>query len=643
MTSRPIRAALFAIAVLLAPASTLAAEISRFEADFPAVRLYAGAKNVKDVKLRAVGADGRTVSNYQGEVRVEGLALTSSVTFENGTASLPPVEIQSEKFTVTDGRITSTIEVPMLDGLWSLLPAIFAVALALITRQVLLALFGGVWLGAALLYGSALAAFPRSLDLLIQVVADADKIKVIVFTLLMGGMVGIISASGGTSGVVEALAKRARTARSGQVSTWLLGMIIFFDDYASALLVGTTMRPITDRLKISREKLAYIVDSTAAPITSLALVSTWIGYEVSVMGEALAASGIERDAYSVFISGMLSRFYPIYALLFVLIIALSGRDFGAMLRAERRARREGKVIRDGGAPLLDASMVEDAERMKSATPRWWLAVLPIAALVGVVITVLWTTGMTAAEASAASFAAAKQEGFVRTLGFVLGNAASYDALVYGGGAGAAVAIAATLGARALGLSLTLDAFVRGLRAMALAIIVLCLAWSIGKVMDRLAAGPFVASVIGGEVPPWALPTITFLLGAIVSFATGTSWGTIAILFPIVTPVVALHGGAPGFETLLFGTTSAVLAGAVFGDHCSPISDTTVLASIATSSDHVDHTRTQIVYAGVCGAAAVVFGTLPMGFGVPPWILLLLGLAFLIAVARFVGRRPEDAA
>ncbi len=624
--------------------SGVAQAAPQVEVDWPARRLWVGAKGIQGIKLRAVDAQGTTRTKFQGSVTIEGLLIKKKpVTgiFQKGVLALPKVDISAAEIQIQGETISARAEVPTLGGAWTLLPAFLAIGLALVTRQVLLSLFGGIWLGAALIHQSALAAFPRSLDMIVSVTADADKIKIISFTLLMGGVVGLISVNGGTTGIVAAIAKRATTPRSGAIATWAMGLLVFFDDYASSLLIGTTMRPITDRLKISREKLSYLVDSTAAPISSLAIISTWIGYEVSVLADAMKAAGIQRDAYEVFISGLSSRFYQIYALLLVLIVAVMRRDFGPMLTAERRARHLGKLIRDGGEPLMDAGLVEEADRMNAAPPRWWLAAVPLVALVGCVLLVLLFTGLGAASSDPTGYAEAQAGGFTRQMGYILSNAASYDALVYGSGLGVALAIVLSVASRALGLKESLDAFVRGVRAMILAVIVLCLAWSIGKVMADLHAGTFVATLIGDQLPPWSLSTITFVLAAVMAFATGTSWGTMAILFPIVIPVAALHAQAPGFEPILLGTSSAILAGAVFGDHCSPISDTTILSSIASAADHVDHTKTQAPYASLAGAVSLILGYIPFGLGAPAWVCLILGIASLIVFMRFVGKIPED--
>ncbi len=493
-------------------------------------------------------------------------------------------------------------------GAASLLPAILAITLALLTREVLIALLGGVLCGAMLLEGVLLGP-AGALQILISVTADADHVKIVVFTLGMGGMVGVAAGAGGTRGIVELVSRWATTPRSGALSTWVMGMVIFFDDYASTLLVGNTMRPITDNLRISREKLSYIVDSTAAPIASLALVSTWIGFEVSQLADAMKAAGFEQSAYSIFLAGIPSRFYPILALCFVAMVAWTQRDFGPMHAAEVRARTLGRLIREGGTPLMDASLVEEDDALGAGRPRAWLALVPVATLIGVVLAVL----------------------------AVKGAEASYDALLYGSGSASVVAVFGAV-ASGSGVKPAIDFYLRGIRSMTTAILVLLLAWAIGKVMGDLKSGHYVAGLVGESLPAWSLPTITFVLAAVMALATGSSWGTMTILFPIVVPVVAVHGIAgEAAESLLMATSSAVLAGAVFGDHCSPISDTTVLSSIASASDHVDHTRTQIPYAMLCGVISIVLGTLPVGFGVPPVLLLILGLAACLLSLRVLGK------
>ncbi|MEE2902006.1 MAG: Na+/H+ antiporter NhaC family protein [Myxococcota bacterium] len=612
-----------------------------FRAEWPNVRLWAGAEKVDGVKIKAFLENGQLAKDFSGAVKIDGLGLTSSVAAKAGVIELDRVNIERETITVQHAAKSYKLVVPTLDGIWSLLPAIIAIGLALISRQVLLSLLGGIFIGAWLLFGSPISAVPRTLDILTHVAADADRVKIMIFTLLMGGMVGIISRSGGTAGIVDMVVRYAKGVKSASFATWLMGMLVFFDDYASSLLVGSTMRPVTDKFRISREKLSYLVDSTAAPIASLALISTWVGYEVSLLADAMRAAGIERDAYDVFINGVPSRFYQFFALIFVVFIATTGRDFGPMLRAERRARKEGKPIRDGGEPLMDTGLMEEADEMSSVTPRWWLALIPITTLVLTVLVHLWTTGHAAGLSDLVNYEAAKQEGLVRWFGYILSNAASYDALLYASAFGAGSAALLALATGSMTLKTTTDALVRGVRAMTLAIMVLILAWSIGKVMDDLRAGNYVASVLAETLPAWTIPTLTFILAGLIALATGTSWGTMAILFPIVIPLVATHQGLPEFEAILLGASSAILGGSVFGDHCSPISDTTVLSSIACASDHVDHVNTQAPYSLACAAAAIFVGYIPLGFGFSPWLSLAIGLGLLFALVRFAGREIEN--
>lgn len=475
-----MRAVFCLIGVLtLLPAPATAAEL---EVEWPRRRLWVGAERVQGITLRAVEADGGLAA-MNGVVVLTGLGVQGEVRMVDGAVTLPAANIEAETVAFEVVGLRGTAVVPQVRPWLSLLPAVLAIALALLTRQVLLALFGGIYAGGLLLGHDPLRAFASVFDVMVAAAADADHTKIMMFTLIMGGMVGIISASGGSDGIVTSLIRYARTPRSASLASWGMGMVVFFDDYASTLLVGNTMRPITDGLKISREKLAYIVDSTAAPIASLAIVSTWIGYEVSVLADAMAAAGIERDGYEVFISGLPSRFYQILALIFVAMIAIMGRDFGPMLKAERRARRGDGLLGPDAKPLMDSNLLHGGDEVPP--PRAWLAFGPIGVLLLVALSVMVLTGLDGAVTDPAGWAEAKDEGPLRIVGFILGNSASYDALVYGAGSGAAAAIIFAGAVGALKTGPALDAFVRGVQATVMAVMVLILAWSIGSVMDAL--------------------------------------------------------------------------------------------------------------------------------------------------------------
>ncbi len=532
-----------------------------------------------------------------------------------------------------DGE-TSTATLRVLPGWISLMPAFLAIAVALLLRNVVPALLLGLWLGAAALQGfSPLGVLKGLLDVfavfIINALADPDHAAIILFTMMIGGMVGIITRNGGMASVVRIIVSRAKTAVGGQVSVWLMGLMIFFDDYANTLVVGNTARPITDQLKISREKLAYIVDSTAAPVVCLALVTTWIGYQVSLIDQAMQGiEGLEgTTAYAVFLHSLPYSFYPILAVIFVLVVAVTGRDMGPMYRAEVRAR-QGEVEPKSTDPM-PAMDGETLEPKPDIPLRAVNAFVPIIVLIVALAVSMYVTG----------------EG--DTITDIVGSADPYKAMMWASFVGALVAAGLSIGQRILSAHETVDAWYGGARATLFGMIVLILAWSMSSVTGDLGAKGYLISILGEALPAALVPAVVFILAAITAFATGTSWGTMGILVPLVLPlawaVMTVNGMAdPSGMHILYSSIACVLAGAVWGDHCSPISDTTVLSSIASGCDHIEHVRTQMPYAMLVGAVAIGLGTIPGGYGMPPWISLVAGIAILIAILRFFGRNPDEA-
>jgi Na+/H+ antiporter NhaC len=529
-------------------------------------------------------------------------------------------------------------------GTWfSLAPPLVAIALALLFREVVTALLAGVWLGALGLTGfDPLAATWRTIDTyIVPAIADADHASIIVFSMLLGGMVGLMSRMGGTQGIVEAVAPLARTPRRGMLATWAAGLAIFFDDYANTLIVGNTMRPITDRLKISREKLAYLVDSTAAPVAALVPVSTWVGYEISLIADGIAIAQSQHageaellaqlgsaSAFGIFLHTIPYLFYPWRALAFVAMTSIMQRDFGPMATAERRAA-SGRGLHRPGAQLALDSEARELEPKEGVAPRWWNAALPVLTVVVVVLGGLWTTG----RASAGPGASVMD---------VFGAADPFSTLLWGSLAGCIVAFVLATSQRLLTMNEAIDAWVGGLRAMVIAMVILTLAWSLGAITESLGTAGFLSGLLEGNLPLRLLPWAVFVTGAAMAFATGTSWGTMAILIPLVVPLTVSLGGAADFDggahySILLGAISSVLAGAIFGDHCSPISDTTVLSSTASACDHVDHVRTQLPYALSVAVVAMLFGDIGTAWGLPNWAALLGGVAVLWLLLRVVGR------
>ncbi len=555
--------------------------------------------------------------------------------------------ILSLRLVTADGsEFSRTLRV--LPGVVTLLPPLFAIFMALAFRQVVIALSAGVWLGALFLYDfRPLAAILRTVDhFALESLTDSDHISILMFTLLLGGMIGVISRSGGVQGIVNQIARFATNRRRGQLATWALGILVFFDDYSNTLIVGPTMRPVTDRLRISREKLAYIVDTTAATIASIALVSSWIGMEVSLIGDGFRSAGIARQPYSTFLATIPYCFYPWMALILCFIIGYTGRDFGTMWRAETRARG-GQVLADSAAPLSDFDASSFAP-LPGRPQRWWNALLPVFALTVFIFAGLWWDGRAALAAQGvpagidSPLALLLSPLAIQNLGQIFGEADSFRILLGASLVGCLVALALAFSQRLLTLTEGLQAWLEGIKAMLPAFVVLTLAWSIGLVCSELQTADYLVSLLSGALTPLWLPTLIFLSASVISFATGTSWGTMAILLPIVIPLAhkvcqtaPLEVGQA--EGVLLGSIASVLAGAVFGDHCSPISDTTILSSMATSSDHIDHVRTQLPYALVGAGTAILFGTLPAGLGFSPWLGILAGTVFLALLVRFLGR------
>lgn len=518
--------------------------------------------------------------------------------------------------------------------LWmSVLPPLVAIVMALLIKEVISALFVGILTGTFLmaLYGGASPASALGGGLLRVVdtyvvgsLFDADHVTIIVFTMIIGGMVRVITVNGGMQGVVNWLSKRARGPRSGQLMTFLMDLCIFFDDYSNTLVVGNTMRPIADKLKVSREKLAYIVDSTSAPVVAVAFVTTWIGAELSYISDGIKDIGLDASAYSVFFHSLAYSFYPFLTLAFVLMLILSGRDFGPMLKAERKARQ---------ASTMESEMSEKVTR-----PAYSIdALIPLAVLILGTIIGLVATGYDASVWQA-------QQGFFAKLSATIGAANSYTALLWASLASLLTAILVTLLRGSLAFGKVMEEMVEGFKSMLNAVLILTMAWSIALVTKDMHTAEFVSQLlVQWALSPVWVPVLTFVLAALIGFSTGTSWGTMAILYPLILPASWLLCQEQGLSVdatmpLFYNVVASVLAGAVMGDHCSPISDTTIMSSMASGCNHLQHVATQMSYALTVGATALLVGVMPTALGLPSWAAFLMGFAVLWLVVRLVGKR-----
>lgn len=549
-------------------------------------------------------------------------------------------------------------------GWLSLLPPVVAILFAIATRRVVVSLVLGIFVGALVTtQGNIFRAIYDTWELhLWNALVTPGKLRVFSFTLMMGAMIGVITRSGGMRGLIELVAPWANTRRRGQLATWFLGLLIFFDDYANTILLGSTLRPICDRLKISREKLAYLVDSTAAPVAGLALVSTWVAVEIEYVQSGL--ENLDSDhglsAFNLFVASIPYRFYILSSLFFVFLVSISGRDFGSMLSAESDC-----VTRDSPPDQLGI----DTDTHQGLVSGSYNAILPILVTLGIVVWQIVQTGWDAIGTGA--------RGDDLRIWDIVGAGDSTLALQYGALIGLGVAAAMAWSQRLLTGAQIVDAALAGARVVLPAIAILWCAGAVSTMTGnksssgeptttpyeyrayRLYTGDYLKQVLveqfsdGEETPsdtvPTSvkfLPTVVFILAAAVAFCTGTSWGTMGILLPMVVSLAyALlskgTGTVPGNDPIFVSSIGGVLAGAVFGDHCSPLSDTTVLSSQSSGCDHIAHVWTQLPYALVAAAVSVFCGTLPLGWGVSVWTLLPIQLLALSGVLLFLGRKAED--
>ncbi len=514
-------------------------------------------------------------------------------------------------------------------GFWSLMPPLIAIILAFITKQVILSLFLGIFVGATMMNGGNIFfGFLRTLDgYILGSAADSWNAAILIFTLTIGGMIGVISKMGGTHAIAEALAKKARNARSAQIVTWAMGCLVFFDDYANTLIVGPTMRPLADKMKISREKLSYVVDSTAAPVAGMAVISTWVGYELGLINDAMTALGLEVNAYGIFLRSIPYRFYDIFAIVMVFLVAYMLRDFGPMYAAEKRARLTGKVLADGANPMASTDMERDIP--EGTVLKVSNAVIPILTLVVVSFVGLWYSG-------GGTELPATMEG-IRT---AFGDADASVALIWGSATASIVAIILSISQKIMSLGEAFDAWVDGAKSLVITAVILILAWSIGSVAGDVGTANYLIGVVTETLPPFMLPLLVFAISCVVAFATGTSWGTMAIMMPLAIPLAAAFNGNV-VDSLMLSTLSAVLTGSIFGDHCSPISDTTIMSSMASAADHIDHVKTQFPYAVFVAFVAIAVGYLPAGLGMNPFISLLAGVALIWGVLKFYGKSTKE--
>jgi len=532
---------------------------------------------------------------------------------------------------------------------YSIVPPVLAISLAFLTRNVLLSL------GIAIVAGGFLTQVPqaplspvawfeglKSAGILVGhtlwLYSEDGEINsnllILAFIPPIFVMIEVVIASGGFRGIILWLLKWVKGRKSAQIATALMGVLCFIDDYTNAIIVGSMMQPITDRFRVSREKLAFLVDATSAPIAGLAVISTWIAYEVGLLSQISDKLGIERSGYSMFFDALSFRFYCLLMIAFVFLHIIIGRDFGPMKTAEDSAKANASGENSQAGPSQytpDSSQPAVAQQ----SPRAIKALIPLGGLILFHITGLWVDGGGPAKLG--------QGGSLLSLVYwrdVI-SAAENTHLILDFAAlfGLILALLCSQLFGSLRFSVIRNCFRRGVRRAMIPFVILILAWSLKNCCDSLKTGEFLTAILAGRVSPYWFPPAVFLVASVTSFATGTSYGTMAILIPTAIPVAfALDGNTYGLTTMI--SLGAVLDGAIFGDHCSPISDTTIMSSIASSCDLMQHVRTQLPYSLLVAALALLCAYLPSALGLSPLWSLALAVLVMTCLLLVLARRKK---
>ena len=506
-------------------------------------------------------------------------------------------------------------------GILSLLPAVLTIILAIITKEVLLSIFVGLITGTLILSGgNPILAIEEFVNLIINGVADPVSIQVLIIIIVLGGLIGIIVKSGGSEAFGKLLMSKVKTRRGAETVTWGIGMMIFFDDPFNCLTNGTVMRPITDKYGVSREKFSYIVDSTAVSICLLCPLSGWVGFMCSLIAEAYKNSGISGFAYKSFLMSIPYNYYCWLSIIMVLMVIFFKLDFGPMAKAEKRTQETGVVCEktfSGGEADED-----DFASIKKADGKAIDLLLPIITLIILAILFMLYTG-----------------GFFNgnNIAETVNNMDGLLAITYAVILTVAITIVFFAVKKLSSISESLSAFIIGIKAIVFVVILLAFAWGLGGLCDALDTAGFLVSLFDGNVPAFLTPFIIFVVSCVMTFATGATWGTYAIMIPIAVPLSVAMGVDP------IACISAVLGGGAFGNHCSPLADTAIISSAASNIRHTDHIKTQIPYSVTCAVVASV-GYLIAGIVdnpiVPILAVLILFVVVMIILHKLFGHNQN---
>lgn len=552
---------------------------------------------------------------------------STTITF---AAEVEPAVVNAEKF-----------------GVWTLIPPLVAIVLAFITKNVVISLFIGILSGCFLVslseysvFGAFVQAFLDFVNRALNALADPWNAGIVLQVLAIGGIINLVAKMGGAKAIAEALARKAKTVKSTQLTTWILGLCVFFDDYANSLIVGPIMRPVADKMKISREKLAFIIDATAAPVAGLAIISTWIGLEVSLISDGFNSIGMDVNGFQIFVETIPYRFYNILILAFIVITAVTLKEFGPMRKAEIAARNRNKEVKDEIAVEL-SEHIDELEPKKGVKLSIWNAIIPIGALIISALVAFYYSGYSTIMGG--DLSAVKELMINSPFSFkgIMEAFAASDAslaLLQSSIFSSIVAIVMGVAKKIFTLGEAIDVWIDGMKGLIITGVILILAWSLGSVIKELGTAYYLVEVLKGAIPAFLLPSLIFVLGAVISFSTGTAYGTMSILMPLAIPLAYSINPEMSFVVV---STSAVLTGAIFGDHCSPISDTTILSSMGAGCNHIEHVKTQIWYSLFVAVITIIFGYIPAGFGLSLYIVLPISLIALFIGVQVFGKKVEE--
>lgn len=524
----------------------------------------------------------------------------------------------------------------------SLIPTALAILLAFIYKNVAVSLAAGLLSGSLMIVilnqQPILYAVPESIMAIVKTVSDPDNMLVLILCMAIGGMVEVIRFSGGFESLAQMMTKRIDTPKKANLVAEGLGIIVFFDDYANSLIVGPVMKNITDRLKISREKLAFIVDSTAAPVTGIAIISSWVAVEVSVIEQGLLNAGMQVSGYTMFISSIPYCFYCILCLVFIFETSITGREFGPMLQAEIRARGGEPLRRDSKIALNEQDGIAKMHRSgRQAGIK--TAAVPLGVLFVYALILFYITGR--ANAVSEGLLSADASFSMHTLSTAFGQADTIAIVLQATLLASVIAVIMGIYEHAFTMKEAIHAFIHGCMQLLPTCLILALAWSLSSSAQSLGTVEYAVGLITSNVVWWLVPAFIFMACCLVSFAVG-SFGCMFIALPMAIPIAVslMQMNVQIDSSFLPLCIGCALSGCIFGDHCSPITDCTVLSSQGSGCDNFDHVKTQEPYAMTIAAVSAAAGILPSTFGLSAWVSILCGTIVLYVILLVFGRVPE---